>query len=72
MYFLIWIYENCQPGRCYGPMELKECNETMLRYVKEDKDKDPDDHLDEYSEDDHYINSEFGDGWYIIKSEEAN
>lgn len=72
MYFLIWIFETCEPGRCYGPMELKECNETMLRYTREDKDKDPDDQLDEYLEEVHYIRADTGEGWYIIKSEEVD
>jgi len=70
MYFLIWIYETCQPGRCYGPMELPECDNKMRQYAQEAIKTG--ELLDEYKEEYWYINFESGRGWYIIKTEEAD
>ena len=70
MYFLIWIHETCNPGRCYGPMELLECDNKMRRYAREAINAG--DLLDEYLQECHYINSNTGEGWRIIKTEEAD
>jgi len=68
MYFLIWIFETCEPGRCYGPMELMECDNKLRQYAQEEIKNG--NLLDEYAEEYRYINSNNGEGWYIIKSEE--
>jgi len=68
MYFLIWIYETCQPGRMYGPLELLECDNKMREYAQEAIKTG--EQLNEYKEEYWYVNSESGQGWYIVKSEE--
>jgi len=50
-------------------MELLECDNKMRQYAQEAIDAG--DLLDEYVEENHYINAESGEGWWIIKSEEV-
>jgi len=70
MYFLIWIYETCQPGRMIGPMELTDCNKKMLQRVKESRERDHEFLVScDYVEDQYYVNTETGEGFYIVKSE---
>jgi hypothetical protein len=52
----------------YGPMELLECDNRMRESAQEAIKTG--EQLNEYKEEYWYVNSESGQGWYIVKSEE--
>ena len=66
MFYLIYIKDTCEPGRMYGPDTYEVCYEKMQLFYAEDR--QPFDAVEYTLYDDHLIDEDTGEGWYIIQT----